>query len=80
MGLDIYLTKVLKKSEIAKLKKKHNVSDLEQITFIHLDQLTNCETNIETLNLFKDCLVENEIGYYKGVFREEGLEGLLNSF
>lgn len=64
MGLDIYLTKVLKKSEITKLKKKHNVSDLEQITFIHLDQLTNCDTNIETLNLFKDCLVENEIGYY----------------
>lgn len=64
MGLDIYLTKVLKKSEVDKLKKKHNVSDLEKISFIHLDQLTNCDTNIETLNLFKDCLVENEIGYY----------------
>lgn len=64
MGLDIYLTKVLKKSEVGKLKKKHNVSDLEKISFIHLDQLTNCDTNIETLNLFKDCLVENEIGYY----------------
>lgn len=64
MGLDIYLTKVLSKSEVNKLKKKHNVSDLEEISFIHLDQLTNCDTNIETLNLFKDCLVENEIGYY----------------
>lgn len=64
MGLDIYLTKVLKKSEVDKLKKKHNISDLEEISFIHLDQLTNCDTNIETLNLFKDCLVENEIGYY----------------
>ena len=67
MGLDIYLSKVLRKAEVNKLKKKHNVSDLihlDKITFIHLDQLTNCETNIETLNLFKDCLVENEIGYY----------------
>ena len=64
MGLDIYLTKVLSKSEVDKLKKKHYVSDLEEISFIHLDQLTNCDTNIETLNLFKDCLVENEIGYY----------------
>lgn len=64
MGLDIYLTKVLRKSEVNELKKKHNVSDLEKISFIHLDQLTNCDTNIETLNSFKDCLVENEIGYY----------------
>ena len=64
MGLDIYLTKVLKKAEVNKLKKKHNVSDLEEISFIHLDQLTNCDTNIETLNLFKDCLVENENSYY----------------
>lgn len=67
MGLDISLEKVLTKAEVNKLKKKHNLSDLshlDKITFIHLDQLTNCETNIETLNLFKDCLVENEIGYY----------------
>ena len=67
MGLDISLERVLTKSEVNKLKKKHNLSDLshlDKITFIHLDQLTNCETNIETLNLFKDCLVENEIGYY----------------
>lgn len=65
MGLDIYLTKVLSKSEVDKLKKKH--TDLiypEQFTFIEIQDLVNCETNIETLNLFKDCLVENEIGYY----------------
>lgn len=65
MGLDICLTKVLSKSEVDKLKKKH--TDLiypEQFTFIEIQDLVNCETNIETLNLFKDCLVENEIGYY----------------
>ena len=65
MGLDIYLTKVLSKSEVDKLKKKH--TDLiypDEFSFIEIEHLVNCETNIETLNLFKDCLVENENSYY----------------
>ena len=65
MGLDIYLTKVLSKSEVDKLKKKH--TDLiypDEFSFIEIQHLVNCETNIETLNLFKDCLVENENSYY----------------
>ena len=43
--------------------------------------LTDDKAPVELLGMqVIDELIENEIGYYKGVFREEGLEGLLNSF
>ncbi len=74
MGLDIELVKVLTKSEVSKLKKKHNVTDLiypgkpcdelEGISFIEIDKLINCDTNIESFNMFKHCLNEQEIRYY----------------
>ena len=74
MGLDIELVKVLTKSEVSKLKKKHNVTDLihpeqfcdelDKISFIEIKYLVNCDTNIETFNMFKHCLTEQEIRYY----------------
>ena len=74
MGLDIDLVRVLSKSEVSKLKKKHNVTDLihpgkpcdelEDISFIEVDKLINCDTNIETFNMFKHCLNEQENRYY----------------
>ncbi len=74
MGLDIELCRVLSKSEVTKLKKKHNVTDLiypekpcdelEDISFIDIEYLINCDTNIETFNKFKDYLTEQENRYY----------------
>ena len=74
MGLDIQLCKVLSKSEVTKLKNKHNVTDLihpeqscdelDKISFIEIKYLINCDTNIETFNMFKHCLTEQEIRYY----------------
>ena len=67
MGLDIELVKVLTKGEVSKLKKKHNVTDvteLDKIYFIELECLVNCDTNLETLNNIKHCLIEKEISYY----------------
>ena len=74
MGLDIYLSKVLNKNDISKLKKKYNISDLvypekynEELNksyFIQINDLINCDTNIETFNLFKNCITEQKIGYY----------------
>ena len=74
MGLDIELVKVLTKSEVTKLKNKHNVTDLihpeqfcdelDKISFIEIKYLVNCDTNIETFNMFKHCLTEQEIRYY----------------
>lgn len=74
MGLDIYLSRVLNKDDISKLKKKHNVSDLiypkkyneelDKITFITIQELVSCDVNIETFNIFKNCIAEQEIGYY----------------
>ena len=74
MGLDIYLSRVLNKDDISKLKKKHNVSDLiypkkyneelDKITFITIQELVSCDVNIETFNMFKNCIAEQEIGYY----------------
>lgn len=74
MGLDIYLTKVLSKSEVNKLKKKHNVSDLiypekyndelDKITFINIEELISCDTNVATFNMFKHHLMNQTIGYY----------------
>lgn len=67
MGLDIELVKVLTKGEVSKLKKKHNVTDvteLDKIYFIELEYLVNCDTNLETLNNIKHCLIEKEISYY----------------
>lgn len=74
MGLDIELCKVLSKSEVTKLKKKYNVTDLihpeqfcdelDEISFIGIEYLINCDTNIETFNMFKHYLAEQEIRYY----------------
>lgn len=75
MGLDINLYKVLTKSEVTKLKNKYDVTDLvypekdnceelDKIYFIEIEALTNCDTNIETLNSFKHCLIEKEMTYY----------------
>lgn len=75
MGLDINLYKVLTKSEVTKLKNKYDVTDLvypekdnceelDKIYFIEIEALINCDTNIETLNNFKHCLIEKEITYY----------------
>ena len=74
MGLDIELCRVLSKSEVTKLKNKHNVTDLihpekpcvelEDISFIDIDYLINCDTNIETFNIFKHCLAKRENHYY----------------
>ena len=67
MSLDIELVKVLTKDEVKKLKKKHNVTDvleLDKIYFIELEDLVNCDTNLETLNNIKQCLIEKEIAYY----------------
>lgn len=75
MGLDINLYKVLTKSEVTKLKNKYDVSDLvypekdnceelDKIYFIEIEALINCDTNIETLNNFKHCLIEKEMTYY----------------
>lgn len=75
MGLDINLYKVLTKSEVTKLKNKYDVTDLvypekdnceelDKIYFIEIEALTNCDTNIETLNNFKHCLIEKEMAYY----------------
>lgn len=75
MGLDINLYKVLTKSEVTKLKNKYDVTDLvysekdnceelDKIYFIEIEALINCDTNIETLNNFKHCLIEKEMTYY----------------
>lgn len=43
--------------------------------------LTDDQAPVELLGMrVIDSLIEDEIGYYKDIFREEGLEGLLNSF
>ena len=42
--------------------------------------LTDDQAPVELLGMrVIDSLIEDEIGYYKDIFREEGLEGLLNS-
>lgn len=75
MGLDINLYKVLTKSEVIKLKNKYDVTDLvspekdnceelDKIYFIEIEALINCDTNIETFNNFKHCLIEKEMTYY----------------
>ncbi len=43
--------------------------------------LTDDKAPVELLGMqVIDSLIQNEIGYYKEIFREEGIEGLLNSF
>lgn len=43
--------------------------------------LTDDKAPVELLGMqVIDSLIQNEIGYYKDIFREEGIEGLLNSF
>ncbi|MEE3693896.1 hypothetical protein V2I21_01920 [Campylobacter sp. CLAX-22107-21] len=75
MGLDVNLYKVLTKAEITKLKNKYDVADLvypekddckelDRIYFIGINSLISCDTNFETLNSFKHCLVEREFAYY----------------
>ncbi len=42
--------------------------------------LTDDKAPVELLGMSViDSLIQNEIGYYKGIFREEGIEGLLNA-
>ena len=74
MGLDIELCRVMSKGEVTKLKNKYGVTDLiypeqscdelDKISFIEIEHLISCDTNIATFNMFKHCLAEQEIGYY----------------